>query len=185
MKLLDEAILFAGSRRGAPLSDLEVTLLVLLMDRVRWPVPQQVFEAWEGNFYNCAVELGIGRPGEEEVFLVRRPNTDRYYPGQWHMPGKVILPGMNIQTTLAALIDNELGGVDLGHMTRIDTFEFSKVDRPRGQGVCFLFHASVDVATAELLPNGQFFPVDQLPEPMIGHHIPMIRRLFYGRGISL
>lgn len=153
----------------------EYRQLAELMRRVTFPVPQEVFLAWEGSFYNCASELAVVTY-DRQVLLIQRPDDDPFYAGQWHLPGSIILPGSNRLDTLKKVIANELG-IAIGTPEYLDFFEFSKTERPRGQGFCFLHRVFVWHEQANLLsqkPKSRFFSIDDLPKGVIKHHIPMV-----------
>ncbi len=167
-------------RANEPLSEQEIELTALLMRRVRFDpyCPQAIFLAWEGTFYNKAVELAVLRTGQtgDEILLTRRLSTDPFYPGQWHMPGSVVIPGNNTERTLVGLMERELGS-RVGFPTFVHEFEFLRYERPRGQGFCNLYKVMVGYRASKSISHGTFFPINHLPEPMVEHHITMINKI--------
>ena len=113
---------------------------------------------------------------EIEVFLVQRSPSETAYPGEWHCPGSATRPGEREKDVLDRLEKKEFGGKLL---TRKFVGNCNIPEEARGH-----FFDPVYLCTlgeAEGL-RGKWFPVNDLPEPTVGHHrnhiIPMAVEAF-------
>lgn len=105
--------------------------------------------------------------GELHVFLTKRSENDRFWPGEYHCPGSMVLNS-----------DVVLGGTD--HVwKRLKAKEFERQDlgspvfaspalleTKRGQEVALIYYVDIP----EDLKNGRYFLVNNLPENLIDHH---------------
>lgn len=180
MLAIKEVITEVRERKNTPLSEDEIRLCAMLMRRVKFEpyAPLEIFMAWESSFYDNAVELAVIKKGTNgiEILLTQREHDDPFYPGEYHVPGAIIIPGKRIRDTLTNLIDREVG-VDIGQPIPVQLFEFLKAERPRGQGFCFLHMALVSDEVAAGIERGAFFSIDELPAPMLEQSVVMIKRL--------
>lgn len=108
--------------------------------------------------------------GRLQVFMLRRPDDDEHWPGQWHIPGTVLRATdeeNSFNSGLARLFDGETEGlvVPVGEPKHVGT-KFWDVER--GRELDHLHYVEVEALSDDL--PGQFFPVDELPDDTIAHH---------------
>ncbi len=110
--------------------------------------------------------------GRMEVFMLRRPGDDPYWPGQWHVPGTVLRStdkAGDFSSGLDRLFkskDETEGTITPTSAPKYVTTKFWDV--ARGRELDTVHYVPVE-ATSDQLP-GQFFPVDELPDDTIEHH---------------
>lgn len=116
-----------------------------------------------------------------EVLLLQRPNTDAWWPNQWHVPGTVILPTDTIthdeeidfaqssfrpsdsySSTISRLIKDELNDTiyvpETPHL-----LEARHREGIRGHESTIMFWAGVEVVTT-VIPSGKFFSMTEVIE---------------------
>lgn len=111
--------------------------------------------------------------GKVEVLLTQR-SQEEAYPGQWHSPGSFLRVGEEIEDVFRRLEEKEFG-------VKILRFDFigyhsepflPSNTRDRGQAVQLIFLCEIENGG-----NGDWFPVDGLPELIVENHrhvlIPM------------
>lgn len=127
-----------------------------------------------------------------EVLLLQRPNTDDWWPNQWHVPGTVVLPTDTIthdndidfaqssfrpsdsySSTISRLIKAELGDTiyvpETPHL-----LEARHREGIRGHESTIMFWSAVEVVSLAI-PSGKFFPtmevIENPPEAglVVGH----------------
>jgi hypothetical protein len=160
------------------LTEAEVRQLVDLMNKVTFPAPLPVFEAWCRVFGAACAELAVVRQGElgPELFLVYR--EDKFFKG-WHIPGCIHMPHQEFGLTLKRVLDNEIK-MD----TEIPIF-FDWFERPyghqnghsaRGHEFSFVYTAYLKGESREN-ENEKFFPFHKLPGDIMHHQIPIVDKL--------
>lgn len=142
-----------------------------IMERAPWPV----------------VDLFV--LSEKGIWLIRRQATgsDISYDGMWHLPGGFILKGEGSRTAVVRILEKELGiSNDDGLKIDYASFPFNDPFEARGH----LMHALVEVdlrgTGIEPRPSERagFFRVagvENLPSPMIPHHVRIIRQYLRSR----
>ena len=116
----------------------------------------------------CTVEVCLlrrGGDGEVEVLMTRRPDTCPWWPGQWHVPGTVLLADDaddDLTTPTLRLLAAETGGaVELRGPVRC--FEARRRTGPRGRELTAFCWAPARVADgAELPADCAFLPARDL-----------------------
>lgn len=159
------------------LSEDEQKKLVELMEKVNFPTPLPIFEAWCKTFGILCAEVIVKRNnnGAEEIFLVNR--EDKFFSG-WHIPGCVHLPSEGINETLNRVLEKEV---------------LMKVDKPifynwfermhgendgqskRGYEFSLVFTVNV-LGECRESENEKFFPVSNLPSNIVKGHIPIMEQ---------
>lgn len=111
-----------------------------------------------------------------DVLLTKRPDTDDYWPGLWHIPGTVILATDTEETYESCfdrLLSKELYGlVDISKPVWYD-IEFWQVER--GRELDQLYYAEL-VSNRTLPEDVQFFSADDLPTNLMNHHYSVIAK---------
>lgn len=101
--------------------------------------------------------------GKSEVYMVRRPDDDAAYPGQWHVPGSVLRPHEKDNHVFSRLSKREFG-------TRILRSKFiAMVSHPRearGHFISLVYRVQVEGEPQ----GGKWFPLDGLPTTTVGFH---------------
>lgn len=158
------------TRSRYPLSPAEMARLVKLWDRVRWPAPEELFQAHCRNEIAVAVELAVVRrhAGAWQVLLIHR--HDKFFRG-WHMPGSLLLPGEKMREVFRRLSTREVHGRTTAPKF-VTIFEFHS---RRGYELSLLH-------TARLIGSrrggeGQFFSLGKLPVNTLSHHRTMLAAL--------
>lgn len=100
-----------------------------------------------------------------EVYMTQRSPDDTAYPNEWHSPGSIFRPGEEIDDVFSRLEKREFGG-------RLLSKRFvANVNYPtEARGHIF---SIVYLCTLEDKPElkGKWFPVSELPEKTVEHHI--------------
>jgi len=93
------------------LSETELIILGQLLERVAFPLPCLVFDGWVENLPTVALELGIVRQSIEgaQLFMKQRPEDDKHWPLEWHIPGTVIRQNELTSETYQRLLSAEVG----------------------------------------------------------------------------
>ncbi|MDB4978422.1 MAG: hypothetical protein JWM56_608 [Candidatus Peribacteria bacterium] len=162
----------------SPLSPADEQLLVGLLEKLGpSTMPVSVFNALAAKVVLTGIELIILRrhAGWVEVLLLQRPADDPHWPGQWHIPGTIL------RNSDAPEVLNAEGSYRPA-LLRIQTGELKvRVTNPRPVGS--YFHRAERGVVNSLLfigkaddngEEGSYFPVDELPDDIIGCHRPMI-----------
>jgi len=152
----------------------EIEQFRTVSDKMKFPIPIEAFFAWCRNFYVNSTELAILRKtgSEREIFLNLRPSNDPYYANMWHIPGTVCLPRKTLAETVRNCITSEIGG-GLPDTLIPETFvkHWDNTDETRGHTNQFLYVIDLPENETYKLEGGQFFPLDNLPTPMLKSHI--------------
>lgn len=120
--------------------------------------------------------------GRFEVLLSKRPDDDPHFAGQWHSVGGIALLGDSSAGNAAIRIVHR----EVGWMPDPETFVYEKKRGPyfsrheRGAEAHTVIAVPLPGQGAFVAPEGyRFFPVDELPEPMMAHH-----RVIVGRAVD-
>lgn len=158
------------------LTETEEATLIMLLNKVKQP--------WSAEFYNAlaphvaltAIETVFLRKinGELRVLLTKRPANDTHWANMWHSPGTMFratdvpkqleVPG-NFRMAFDR-VEIEIGcrilyAIHVGCIPQLTL-------RDPELGQVFLCEF------ADTPKKGDFFPVDQLPSSIIGHHPVLI-----------
>jgi ADP-ribose pyrophosphatase YjhB (NUDIX family) len=104
--------------------------------------------------------------GNVEVLLRKRGLQEAAYPGQYHCPGSFFRRGEGVPEVFARLSANESLGT-------VVSFRFVDVYcwmEERGWIVSFIYLLEVIYP----LPGADWYPVEDLPRPMVAHHESVI-----------
>ena len=117
--------------------------------------------------------------GKPQVLLTRRPADDKWWPGQWHNPGTVLLASDPMENSHDYSEPQKRVFGDQGELKGAinivsGPFELEAERRKtnRGHEIGIILYAQVEGEPAE----GKYFDVDNLPENIIEHQIPSIRK---------
>ncbi|MDP2631585.1 MAG: hypothetical protein Q8P30_02325 [Candidatus Uhrbacteria bacterium] len=127
-------------------------------------LPEWYFFALEGVSLNSAVELIVIKKSAhgEEIFLIRRPENDPYWPNELHFPGTIVRFHDTFEIIFARLAD-ELEIPKLPKEPELITVRLDT--NPRGRH-SHLFY-KIEVAPNAEFASGKFYPVNDLPSDMI------------------
>lgn len=159
------------------LSEIEQKELLTLMDKLEFPLPSAVFEAWCRVFGNVCAEIAVMRTsnGVHEMLLTYR--DDEYFKG-WHIPGSIMLPGETIEDTRDRVMRVELS-IEPVVSTFIHWFQrmygTGIGESTRGYELAFLF--SIDSSRVKDFPmneKAKFFALDHMPSDLIPNHVRIV-----------
>ncbi len=157
------------------------TLAVLLEKLAINPtqmLPARTFFARIKAFPANSSEIALLRRGVEgiEIYLIRRPDNDPFYAGEWHGPGCMLVTNQTVPEGLKDMMVREVGVEFPATYHRFFEWPYGHGHGlcPRGHTVCF-YHSTVlsEEQVAEL-KGGEWFPIDSLPTPLIEVHEQMI-----------
>jgi len=161
----------------------DVEQLVILLDKLqRGYQPYEVFKKLAEKLVTPTIELlpiRTTESGEVQVLLTKRPDDDEFWPGQWHIPGSIILASDeegSLKSAYSRVLDGELGGaVQPQDEPQLVGQQFWEVERGRELDALHYVVADPNKELPEEI--GTFFPIDQLPENVIKHHQVMIPKI--------
>jgi ADP-ribose pyrophosphatase YjhB (NUDIX family) len=116
------------------------------------------------------------KEGKLQVLLTQRPDDDPNWPGKWHVPGTVVRSTDqkgHLGDAMDRVLKGELHGAVLPMQGEPQLVEVTFDEILRGAEIDHVYYFKTDAKDEELV-DGQFFDIDDLPEEMIPHHIPMI-----------
>lgn len=170
-----------------PLTKKEQKELVRLMNKLSFPAPLSVFEAWCRIFGTVCAEIAVikNKDKNPEIFLTYR--KDKFFKG-WHIPGRVCIPTEKISNTLRRVYEEEIK-MSIAKQKFFDWFErpFGKGmgQSPRGHEFSFVFMAESKNKVRENSTE-KFFPLNKLPKDLILSQMPIVEKLlnFYNSQIK-
>lgn len=142
-------------------------------------LPYQLFMAVASKVVTPTLELLViqDKGTNVEILLTRRPDDDKYWPGQWHVPGTVIrstdIEG-SFDSCINRILTDELAGSVTIAKPIFVSLEFWEVER--GREIDQLFYVNV-VNSKQLPENARFFPINKLPENLMRHHSEVIDKI--------
>lgn len=122
-----------------------------------------------------------------EVLLARRPSDDPWWPGQWHLPGTVLLPNEAIEhtrdydTSIDRLLASEFNQ-SIKRDGAANMFDVQRRVTPRGTEQTVLCWVLVSMNSEdEALSNARFFNAETVhsvldAESVIDGHIETVQR---------
>lgn len=141
--------------------------------------PAELFYATSKTVPRLTVELAVFSVDKQQVLLTEREDEDPHFPKMWHLPG-VMLVTADTQGTYPDAVDNaagraldELEGTRVTSLLRLSPEYVNQPARegPRGVEVPILYGGLLIPEE----PNvGRMFDVDDLPEHLYEHHVPLI-----------
>ena len=152
----------------------------------KFPVPQEVFEAYCGTTITAPMEFFIINAAMTRILLWRRPQSDPFFGGQWHFSGGLMLPGFAPGDVWPQLRTSKKYG--LANVSFLNPIEIGVADVPKGpqaEGKCPrsqerpILHVVVHKAGDPAGDDWAWFPLDALPLEgpgrLLGHHQHHIR----------
>ncbi len=109
----------------------------------------------------------------EEVLLIPRPESDKWWPGQLHVPGTVLLPtdtDGSFESAINRVRAKEIGTMTLGNPVHF-TSRFQQTERG-AEGAHIHYVEVLDGDPSAF--GGAFHPVDELPDNVIDHHYSLV-----------
>ena len=145
------------------------------------PYGTELFDVLARLTVSVAVEAVCLRldPGTKkvEVYMIQRSLDDTAYPGEWHCPGSVLRPREEIEDIFSRLQKKEFGSfAHLGEKRFVANVNHPTEARGHFLSLVYLCNlADDDVGNWDISHlRGKWFPVDQLPEETIEHHLKRI-----------
>jgi hypothetical protein len=158
-------------------SDEEIETAARIINRLpRGYLPQPLFVAVASKIVTPTLELVILKKVNEQtqVLLTKRPDDDKFWPGEWHIPGTVIRSTdteSTYESCFTRILDDELEGlVTITKPSRV-SIEFWEIERGRELDQLFVTNC---VNAQEVSDSIRFFPVDALPKNLMSHHREVI-----------
>ncbi len=160
------------------LSEEEEHQFIALASKLDARMTAELYNAIALKFATIAVEAVTLRIKDKvvEVLLAKRSENDVHYAGQWHSPGS-ILRAEDAPDEIDAIGDfgKAFKRIEVENGCRFKSIQF--IDWlfhrvVRGPVLAMVFTCEIDGEPE----NGRFFPIDNLPEPFIEHHRPIISR---------
>ncbi len=140
-------------------------------------LPAEIFYALMPQVVSAPIELGVFRRKSSrlEILLTQRPADDPHFtPNGWHMPGVVmIVTDMSEKDALKRLISTELEHSFLIAPRRVGQFFVNAELCPVRPAQSALYVAKVQDYTGK----GTFFPVRDLPENTLAHHVVLLQEM--------
>lgn len=162
---------------GSPPSSEEIQIAADVIERLpKGFLPYPLFMAITAKVVTPTLELAIFRNTSKglEILLTRRPDDDKYWPGEWHVPGTVIRSTDqegSYKTCFERILSDELQGlVAVSDPVWVKT-EFW--DMERGREIDQL-HYAMALYVQDLPNDSAFFSVNELPNDLMRHHRSMI-----------
>lgn len=135
-------------------------LLVYLLSKLKPGfLPEPVFLEMQRLNHCLSVELIL--MNGESIYLNQRPETDRFWPNQFQIPGTMVRGNEGIKDSLGRLMANEFPMYEVSEPRFTRYYEY---DTPRGHITHLLFTATTQD------DYNSFCPLDELPENMVEHH---------------
>lgn len=161
-------------------SDAEIDKAASVIGRLpKGRLPYPLFIAIASKIVTPTVELVIinKSKGKDEIILARRTSDDEHWPGQWHIPGTVILSTDtedSYESCFDRVLKDELYGLIEIAKPRFVSLEFWDIER--GRELDQLFCANL--LSMKTLPDDiRAFPVDSLPDNLMPHHSKIISKV--------
>lgn len=145
-----------------------ITVQALRLIDSQQPYGIELFDALSKITTSIAVETVVLRTGKGayglEVLMTQRTKDDIAYPGEWHCPGRVLRPGEEFPDgPLKRLVKNELFA-EIGEAKFVGYINHR--EEARGHFLLMVYLIE-NIGTSN---KGEWFPVDQLPEPTVDCH---------------
>lgn len=115
-----------------------------------------------------AVAMQRDETGRLMVYLAKRRDDDTAYPGEYHCPGSVRRPYERLRVVAARLsrVEFKTELTNIRRVGEIPTFE------QRGSFLSVVFLVNLKMSTTT--PPDKWFPIDELPAPIVSHHRDMV-----------
>jgi hypothetical protein len=160
-------------------SDFDNSALTAMLSKLQvGEIPSDVFHQIARLMVLPAVEIIPLRmvEGAAHVLMTQRESSDPVWPNLWHTPGRILRPSEVDGSGTPALVferlmESELPGVAYEAPVFVRN-DYRTVRR--SAEFAALYWAAVDDAVPA---TGTLFPVDDLPDQIIDHHVPMIREV--------
>ncbi len=156
---------------------------------LEFPLSQKVFEMWAARTITCPDEFCILDSMRQRILLAKRPESDPFYAGMWHVTGGVMLPGQlpgDVWERLRTSPKYGLAELDLSEpklIGVIDTLHAAQSEggSPRGAERNKIHVVKCRNLRLPEVPGCKWFPLSELPltgtEALIGHHQRYIREI--------
>ncbi len=143
----------------------EFATLIKLLQRIdpHKPLGTELYDAIAKVSLSIAIEALTLRRGKNgiEIFLTKRSEKEAY-PGMWHSPGTIRRPGEELDDAFLRLETREF-------KNKLNSKKFVKFsdcpNEERGHFFLLLYLCCIDNDNSD-----NWFPFDNLPEPMVDHH---------------
>ncbi len=157
-----------------PISEIEIKIVMSILNRIpEGKIPAEIFAWIAGKVVTpCeeVVPLRMTDEGEVQVLLFPRPDNDPVWPGKLHNLGVVLLPSDTSHEGAAyRALAKEMSEIETSGPVLVGG-AINKTNR--GTETVNIYWVEVQGEAEE----GEWHPVSDLPENIVGHQIPHILR---------
>lgn len=140
-------------------------------------VPQKIFDTFQKVFGGTSLEvvpIRYNKDGNIEVFMMKRPSTDTYWPGEYHVPGTMVFAwdwtkGNGFDSAWERIKKKEVAQNNDSSLMPVSTLY---LDTKRGgETACVNIIVFKGPTSNE---SGEWFAIDNIPSNIIDHHKPII-----------
>lgn len=152
-------------QKKSTLTKKEISILIGLLLKLRWPVPYPIFIALCKSVPLIAIDLAV-MPDPHHLLLTYR--KDEFYDN-WHIPGMVLRFNDRVLNRLKRVAKDELD-IRISKIRFIGYYEYRDV-RTRGIGLLF-------IARPIGMPcSGEYFHINRLPKKFLYSQMSGIKLL--------
>jgi len=145
------------------------------------PYGKDFFEPLARLIVNIGIEAVFIRynPGAEKYeILLRKRDESETYPGQWHIPGSLLRYSEDFDAVFDRILKEECAEMEVSSYRFIGLN--NNTDEARGHVVQIVYRCDVEYNGKSEVGLCSWFSSDDLPEPIVDHHleivIPMVIR---------
>lgn len=148
-----------------------------------FPVPKEIIFPLTECYFTVSIECAVVRINDAsgdskwQALWIQRPADDPYYPGMWHMPGKMQLPHEPMRKTVERCLAREVGlNITGNNVPKIGFYE--NPDGLRGHEhqhqFCAFMPPEAVVKTEHGEPHQWVDVCECAPEPFIPTHAKLL-----------
>lgn len=163
------------------ITDEEITTAAAILRKLdKGYIPREIFYEIAERMVLPTIELALLRQveGRLEILLTQRPEDDRYWPGQWHIPGSIVRATdtpHTYESVFTRILDDELAGRVQFEGETVHAFTiFQTIARGAEVDQMYVAKASTESEAPE---DGKFYPVDELPDALMDQYYDMLPRI--------
>lgn len=145
-------------------------------------VPQRIFDEFQKVFGGTSLEvvpIRYDEKGDIEIFMIKRPENDTYWPSQLHVPGTMVFAwdwdkGNDFSKPWKRLKKKEIIQNNEGVIIPVST---KHLDTLRGAETAYINNIVFKGPVSS--EGGQWYPISSLPDNIIEHHKVIITEGVY------
>ncbi len=157
------------------LSNNEEKQLVYLLNKLEFPVSEELFQSIMSSFVSVPVELAVFNE-KGHILLIYR--EDKEYSG-FHIPGTVLRNNEKVTDALDRLMASEVKELKLSKPTSLGWLEINRgvgeYENKSRHEISLLYHSKLEGENTEAKHN--FFEPTKLPENTLPHHKKLIKEI--------